>query len=112
MSRADYAHWNEEQDIVWWNEEGKHEDLDNREWEHEADEYEDRSIMSKFYLKRTVGSWSGGTEVELLSPSAFNMPEGVCEVRILAGDRPIIEVAEDDLVERGRKSEQTSIENV
>lgn len=24
MSRADYAHWNEEQDMVWWAEEGKH----------------------------------------------------------------------------------------
>lgn len=25
MSRADYAHWNEEADRVWWEEEGKHE---------------------------------------------------------------------------------------
>ena len=24
MSRSDYAHWNEEQDRVWWEEEGKH----------------------------------------------------------------------------------------
>lgn len=24
MSRADYAHWNEEQDLVWWQEEGRH----------------------------------------------------------------------------------------
>lgn len=24
MSRSDYAHHNEEQDIVWWHEEGKH----------------------------------------------------------------------------------------
>lgn len=26
MSRADYAHWNEEQDRVWWEEEGRHAD--------------------------------------------------------------------------------------
>jgi len=24
MARSDYAHWNEEQDRVWWEEEGKH----------------------------------------------------------------------------------------
>jgi hypothetical protein len=24
MSRADYAHWNEEADLVWWAEEGRH----------------------------------------------------------------------------------------
>jgi len=24
MSRADYAHWNEDADYMWWNEEGKH----------------------------------------------------------------------------------------
>jgi len=23
MARSDYAHWNEEQDIVWWQEEGR-----------------------------------------------------------------------------------------
>lgn len=26
MSRADYAHWNEEADQVWWAEEGRHAD--------------------------------------------------------------------------------------
>ena len=36
MSRADYAHWNEEQDIVWWNEEGKHAlDEPGETWEDE-----------------------------------------------------------------------------
>lgn len=24
MARSDYAHWNEEQDLVWWQEEGRH----------------------------------------------------------------------------------------
>lgn len=24
MSRADYTHWNEEADLVWWAEEGRH----------------------------------------------------------------------------------------
>jgi hypothetical protein len=24
LARSDYAHWNEEQDIVWWLEEGRH----------------------------------------------------------------------------------------
>lgn len=24
MARSDYAHWNEDQDMVWWQEEGRH----------------------------------------------------------------------------------------
>jgi hypothetical protein len=28
MARADYAHWNEEADLVWWQEEGRHEKPD------------------------------------------------------------------------------------
>ena len=31
MSRADYAHWNEEADIVWWAEEGRHQGDPNEE---------------------------------------------------------------------------------
>lgn len=44
MSRADYAHWNEEADIMWWEEEGKHaEDDAISAWEnrHDDDEYDD-----------------------------------------------------------------------
>lgn len=70
--------------------------------------------MSRFYLRKTIGSWSAGTRVEMLnwpgSPSAFEMPEGMCEVRILAGDEPIIDVAEVDLVERGRVKEKVQVE--
>lgn len=36
MSRADYAHWNEEQDLVWWQEEGRH-GSEEPSWE--PDEY-------------------------------------------------------------------------
>lgn len=41
MSRADYAHHNEEQDRIWWEEEGKHEgnnepsDPDPGDYDHE-----------------------------------------------------------------------------
>lgn len=24
MARSDYAHWNEDADLMWWNEEGRH----------------------------------------------------------------------------------------
>jgi hypothetical protein len=45
MARSDYAHWNEEQDIVWWQEEGRHQDdpNDDESWrdEPEPDEEED-----------------------------------------------------------------------
>jgi hypothetical protein len=42
MSRSDYAHWNEEADQVWWQEEGKHaeSDAENARFEAEQDDYE------------------------------------------------------------------------
>lgn len=35
MSRADYEHWNEDADFMWWNEEGKH----IEEPEYDPDDY-------------------------------------------------------------------------
>lgn len=29
MARADYEHWNEEADLMWWQEEGRHQDEPN-----------------------------------------------------------------------------------
>lgn len=42
MSRADYAHWNEEADRVWWEEEGKHaeSDAENARWERDNEDWE------------------------------------------------------------------------
>lgn len=37
MSRADYAHWNEEADYMWWMEEGRHQG--EPEYEADADFY-------------------------------------------------------------------------
>lgn len=58
-------------------------------------------------LRKTVGSWSAGTRVEIInwpgSPQAFAVDEGKVEVQVLAGDKPIISVFESDLVERGAK---------
>lgn len=70
MSRADYAHWNEDADYMWWHEEGKHETgeepwiapededyLDARdEYAEEISEYDTAEIKklleNKEYLKR------------------------------------------------------------
>lgn len=44
MSRADYAHWNEDADYMWWHEEGKHaEDDAISAWEnrHDDEYYDD-----------------------------------------------------------------------
>jgi hypothetical protein len=47
MSRADYAHWNEDADRVWWMDEGRHasdpESNSDMEWanEHDFREMED-----------------------------------------------------------------------
>lgn len=37
VSRADYAHWNEDADRIWWEEEGKHAESDHEAWR--EDEY-------------------------------------------------------------------------
>lgn len=40
MARSDYSHWNEEQDRIWWEEEGKHEvDNDPRDLDDDYAEY-------------------------------------------------------------------------
>ena len=47
MARSDYAHWNEEQDRVWWEEEGRHplndpeSDPDDESWRDEPPEEDD-----------------------------------------------------------------------
>ena len=43
MSRSDYAHHNEEQDRIWWEEEGKHANEPNDDWDDDSwrDEPED-----------------------------------------------------------------------
>lgn len=47
MSRADYAHWNEDADYMWWHEEGKHAgeqeppDPDDESWRDEPPEGDD-----------------------------------------------------------------------
>ena len=60
--------------------------------------------MKKFYLRKSIGSWSAGTQVEMLdwpgSPHPFTVKDGFVEVRILAGDQPIMEIPEDYIVER------------
>lgn len=46
MSRADYAHWNEDADYMWWHEEGKHieeppePDDDWRGWDEEEHDHQ------------------------------------------------------------------------
>lgn len=40
MSRSDYAHWNEEADQVWWQEEGKHAESDAENARFEAEDEE------------------------------------------------------------------------
>lgn len=58
---------------------------------------------SKWYLRKGIGSWSAGTQVEFVNPTERGLldhiPDNVV-VRVLAGDQPIIDVPEDYLVER------------
>lgn len=35
MPLADYAHWNEDAQRMWWEEEGRHAETDARDWENE-----------------------------------------------------------------------------
>lgn len=56
MSRSDYAHWNEEQDIVWWQEEGKHHGLNEPEDQSWRDEPEgDDESTDDGYIREERG---------------------------------------------------------
>lgn len=60
------------------------------------------------FLRKTHGSWSAGTRVEIVdwlgSTSPFEVEEGTLVVRVMANDKPEITVPESDVVERGKKS--------
>jgi hypothetical protein len=53
------------------------------------------------FLRRSVGAWSSGTRVEILSRKGNEL-----EIRVLAGDRPVIFVDKNDVVTRGRKGKR------
>jgi hypothetical protein len=59
------------------------------------------------FLRKSVGLWSAGTRVEVLAhPDDFEgdaVNHGYATIRVLAGDRPVIDIEADYLVERGRK---------
>lgn len=56
-------------------------------------------MQSSFYLRRTIGSWSGGTQVEIIEVSG-----DIAAVEIQAGEKPIINgVPLSDIVERRRE---------
>ena len=53
MSRSDYAHWNEEQDRVWWQEEGRFQgdpnesDPDDESWRDEPEPDDDDEEVTR-----------------------------------------------------------------
>lgn len=71
MSRADYAHWNEDADRIWWEEEGRHETYEkpfdddgnwgwaDGDWEDFDDEDEDEEAEIPY---REDFGWAGMTE--------------------------------------------------
>lgn len=64
--------------------------------------------MSRYYLRRTIGSWSAGTRVNILKEFGVaerELQSNILTVRVLAGNKPVIDVAKDDIVERGRRKD-------
>lgn len=71
MARSDYDHWNEEADIVWWQEEGRHagneEPYDDNpdagwdDWEDFDDEDEPEAIEPESWYAEDL-DWAGLTE--------------------------------------------------
>ena len=73
MARSDYAHWNEEADIVWWQEEGRHAgneepvyedelyDVPDDDWEDFDDEDEPEAIEPESWYAEDL-DWAGLTE--------------------------------------------------
>ena len=41
MSRADYAHWNEDADMIWWQEEGRHAEYEEPEFDPDDGRWDD-----------------------------------------------------------------------
>lgn len=52
MSRADYAHWNEEADRIWWEEEGKWEDDSEPEPDPDEDDYRTEWLRDDYEYDR------------------------------------------------------------
>ena len=71
MPRADYAHWNEDADHMWWQEEGRHETYEepyddgeapDGDWEDfDDDDAEVDPIAPEEWYREDLG-WSGGFE--------------------------------------------------
>lgn len=53
----------------------------------------------KWYLRESVDAWSAGTEVYILE----DLGEGLLLVRVQAGDNPLLEVEDNQLVRRRPK---------
>jgi hypothetical protein len=69
VSRADYAHWNEEADYVWWQEEGRHDEAEfdpqnddegySSRWDEEREEHDstDDCLATGDLSKRRDQPW-------------------------------------------------------
>jgi hypothetical protein len=69
MSRADYAHWNEDADMVWWQEEGRHveeapeyDPYEDEGFYDEQEADEDEAEYVGAYQPREDFGWAGMTE--------------------------------------------------
>lgn len=69
MGRADYAHWNEDADYMWWMEEGRHpeeppEDYDDHTGQYDAD-YEDEEEVLCHLCEEPLEDGQEGTEFQI-----------------------------------------------
>lgn len=70
--------------------------------------------MRKWYLRKSVGPWSAGTQVEVLHhPDEYEGTEtnasGYATVRVLAGNKPVFDIEADYLVERRQREDEITI---
>jgi hypothetical protein len=90
MSRSDYAHWNEEADRVWWEEEGRH----AGEPEYDPDDYGDRGHGALDAFAEECGEMDTGDLLAMLAdtgycarwPAAVQVIEN--ELRVFRGVTP------------------------
>ena len=67
MARADYAHWNEDADRIWWEEEGRHAEELRDTWEDDLD----READSLDAFAEDVAEWPNDQILDHLADAEY-----------------------------------------
>ena len=69
MSRADYAHWNEEADIIWWQEEGRH--VETADDHYDPDDYLDSGYSAADAFAEDIAEYDDSQLFKLIADADY-----------------------------------------